>query len=367
VKINTGLQVAALTTAAALLAAGCSSNKTATPPSSAGGSSPAATGGSASGGGGGGLIGEDYPRSDSDFWNAYIKYVPQMASTLGVTIKTTNSQNDITKLAANAEALVAQGAKALVLAPQDTAAVKPTLDKMEAAKIPVVTIDTEPDAGKVFMIVRADNRAYGEKSCKYIGDTLKGVGNVVMFEGDLASVNGRDRTEAFNSCMKQNYPNIKVFGEATKWDPPTAIGQLDTVLAGNKINAIYMQASIYLSATLQDLQGKGLLKPRGQAGHIVIVSNDGVAAEYKAIKDGSMDAAVSQPADLYAKYGLFYAQQALAGKTFAEGKTDHDSTITKVAAGNLEDQLPAPLVTVDGAYPGSLKVDDPSLWGNQAG
>ena len=33
----------------------------------------------------------------------------------------------------------------------------------------------------------------------------------------------------------------------------------------------------------------------------------------------------------------------------------------------LEDQLPAPLVTVDGAYPGSTKVDDKSLWGNQIG
>ncbi len=39
-----------------------------------------------------------------------------------------------------------------------------------------------------------------------------------MLEGDLASINGRDRTEAFNDCMKQNFPAIKVFGEATNWD-----------------------------------------------------------------------------------------------------------------------------------------------------
>ena len=35
-----------------------------------------------------------------------------------------------------------------------------------------------------------------------------------MLEGDLASINGRDRTEAFNDCMKKNFPGIKVFGEA---------------------------------------------------------------------------------------------------------------------------------------------------------
>ncbi|MDX6229517.1 MAG: ribose transport system substrate-binding protein [Frankiales bacterium] len=383
-----GLQISALGAAACLLAAGCGSSSksagtgggatsaatTATTAATATTGAPTATTGATTtaastppAAGGGGLIGVDYPRSDSDFWNAYIKYVPEMASTLKATIKTTSSGNDITKLNANADTLVAQGAKALVLAPQDTAGIIPELAKLAAKKIPVVTIDTEPDSGKVFMIVRADNKAYGTKSCKFIGDTLKGVGNVVEFEGDLASVNGRDRSTAFGACMKANYPNMKVFAEPTKWDTPTAIGQLNSVLAGNKIQAIYMQASIYLSATIADLKSKGLLKPAGTAGHIVMVSNDGVNAEFKAIQAGQLDATIDQPADLYAKYGLFYAQQALAGKTFSTGPTDHKSNIVTAADGNLEDQLPAALVTVDGAYPGSLKSTDSSLWGNQSG
>ena len=76
---------------------------------------------------------------------------------------------------------------------------------------------------------------------------------------------------------------------------------------------------------------------------------------------------MSQPADLYAKYGLWYVQQAIAGKTFKPGKTDHNSTIIKVRAGLLEDQLSAPLVTKDGATFGgiaSVKYADKSLWGN---
>ena len=380
-RVKKGLQLTATGIAVCLLVAACSSSNsggsddTSTPnaadTTSAGAATtpaaPATSTDSAAPAGDVGLIGVDYPRSDSDFWNAYIKYVPQMASSLGLDIKTTNSQNDTTKLAANADTLVQEGAKALVLAPQDTGAVIPTLSKLAGENIPVVTIDTEPDSGKVYMIVRADNKAYGTKSCKFIGDTLKGVGTVVEFEGDLASVNGRDRSTAFGDCMKQNYPNMKVFAEPTKWDTPTAIGQLNTVLAGNKINAIYMQASIYLSATIQDLQSKGLMKAAGDPDHIVIVSNDGVNAEFKAIQAGQIDATIDQPADLYAKYGLYYAQQALLGKTFTTGPTDHDSNIVTAADGNLEDQLPAALVTVDGAYPGSLKSTDPSLWGNQSG
>lgn len=311
------------------------------------------------------LVGVDYPRSDSDFWNAYISYVPKMAKQVGVDIKTTNSQNDISKLQSNVGTLVSEGVKGVVIAPQDTAAVAPTLQQLAAKNIPAVSVDTRPDTGKVYMVVRADNVAYGEKACKYIGDTLKGSGNVVMFEGDLASINGRDRSTAFSKCMKSDYPNMKVFAEPTKWDPPTAVTQLQSVLSAHTINAIYMEASIYLPSTLQLLKQKGLLKPAGQSGHIVIVSNDGVPAEYQAIKTGQMDATVSQPADLYAKVALQYIKDAIAGKTAHTGPGYGNGTVVKTPNGLLEDQLPAPLVTVDGKYPGSVSITDQSLWGNQ--
>ena len=97
----------------------------------------------------------------------------------------------------------------------------------------------------------------------------------------------------------------------------------------------------------------------GEKGHIVIVSNDGIPQEFDAIRKGEADATVSQPADLYAKYGMMYLKDAIAGKTFKADPTDHDSTILEVAPGVLEDQLSASLVTKE-------KVDDKSFWGNNS-
>jgi hypothetical protein len=34
----------------------------------------------------------DYPRSDTGFWNSYVKYTPQYAKELGLPLKTTSSQ-----------------------------------------------------------------------------------------------------------------------------------------------------------------------------------------------------------------------------------------------------------------------------------
>ncbi|MFL6051970.1 MAG: sugar ABC transporter substrate-binding protein [Actinoallomurus sp.] len=342
------LAAGAVFAAAAVLATGCKSGS--------GGSS-----------GGGGTVGVDYPRSDTDFWNSYIKYVPQFAKQDDLDLKTTNSENDISKLAANVQSLMGQGVKGVVLAPQDTAAVAPTLEQLKQKKISIVTVDTRPDKGDVYMVVRADNRAYGEKACKFLGDTLKGKGKVAMLEGDLASINGRDRTEAFNQCMSQNYPGIKVIGLPTEWKGDVGANKLQTTLAANSdLNGIYMQAGgAFLAPTLNVLKQKGLLVPPSDPKHIAIISNDGIPEELKAIAAGQIDATVSQPADLYAKYALYYVKAAIDGKKFAPGQTDHGSMIVAPRPGLLEDQLPAPLITKDGTYPGSTKATDPQLWGNQ--
>ncbi|MER5716204.1 sugar ABC transporter substrate-binding protein [Streptomyces sp. NPDC002132] len=331
----------------------------------------ACAGGSPTASSGEPLVGVDYPRSDTDFWNSYIKYTPRFAKELGLNLKTTNSQNDVAKLTADAQTFISQGVKGVAMAPQDTAAIAPTLAQLEAKKIPVVTVDTRPDTGKVYMVVRADNRAYGEKACRFLGTKLGGKGKVVMLQGDLASVNGRDRTEAFNDCMKKDYPDIKVFGEATNWDGAVAAQKLQTDLTAHPdIKGVYMQSSFALSGTLQVLKQKGLLVGPQDGKHVFVVSNDGIPEELKDIAAGKIDATVSQPADLYAKYALYYLKAAIGGKTFQPGRTDHDSTIIQVRDGLLEDQLSAPLVTADGATYGgvaSLKSGDRSLWGNNLG
>jgi ribose transport system substrate-binding protein len=314
------------------------------------------------------VVGVDYPRSDTDFWNSYIKYVPQFGQQLGLDLKTTNSQNDVATLTSNVQTLVSQGVKGVVMAPQDTAAIVPTLQQLSGRKIPVVTVDTRPDSGDVYMVVRADNRAYGTKACQFLGAKLGGKGKVVMLQGDLASINGRDRTEAFNDCMKQNFPGITVFGEATNWDANTAAQKLQIRLTANPdIKGVYMESSFALSGTLQLLKQRDLLVPPTDPKHVFVVSNDGIPEELAKIRSGEIDATVSQPADQYAKYALQYIKDAVAGKTPQPGKTDHDSTIIQVRPGLMEDQLAAPLVTADGAAFGpvtSVKVDDKSLWGN---
>jgi simple sugar transport system substrate-binding protein/ribose transport system substrate-binding protein len=189
-------------------------------------------------------VGVDLPRSDSDFWNAFARYVPERADSLGVSlVGPTNSQNEVQKVISNIDSLVTQGAGALVISPQDTGAIGPKLDELADRGIPVVSVDTRPDTGRVYMVVRADNRAYGTKACEFLGEQLGGTGKVVEFQGALSSINGRDRSEAFKECMTTKFPGITVFEEPTDWEGTKAQAALETRLATDPdINGIYMQA-----------------------------------------------------------------------------------------------------------------------------
>jgi ribose transport system substrate-binding protein len=296
----------------------------------------------------------------SPFWTSYNKYIVAEAKAQGVDLlQPFNSEFDTAKQITGVKNSIALGAKGIIFSPFDSSAAGTVLKTAAAAKVAVVAVDVAPDTGPVAIVVRANNVAYGEKACKYIGDHVT-EGPVVQIMGDQASINGRDRGNGFRDCIKKNYPKLKLLEVPTKaWSGEDAAAGLDTILNSTPdLKAIYMHAGgVFLAPTLQTLKRRSLLHPVGEAGHIIIVSNDGIPQEFDAIRKGEADATVSQPADLYAKYGIAYLKQAIEGKTFKAGPTDHDSTIVEVAPGVLEDQLSAPLVT-------KQNVDDKAFWGN---
>lgn len=312
-----------------------------------------------------GEVGATVPMLTTPFWQAYSGYLPEKAAEEHVrTLSTLSADNDAAKLITHMNNLLNQGVHGLVVTPVDSAAVVPGIKAAQRRGVPVVAVDVRPEGGKVAMVVRSNNRGYGVKACREIGKRVRpeagGTAKVVQIQGDLSSVNGRDRSEAFDDCMRRNHPDIKVLNVPADWDADKASSQLEGLLTSNPdVKGIYMQAGgVYLASTLQVLRRKEMLHPAGQPGHVVVVSNDGISQELQAIRKGYLDATVSQPADSYAQYGMYWVRKAMAGQPIKAGPTDHHSTVVEVAPGMLEDQLPAPVVT-------RANVDDPSLWGNR--
>ena len=318
-------------------------------------------GGSGDGGGDTFLMGYSAPFLTDPFQAVLQNATVDEAERLGLeTLAPTNANQDVGQQITDVRNLINTGAEGLIIVPTDSKGILPALDAAKADDVPVVTVDLGPEGGEVAMIVRADNYGMGVTACEKMGEDLGGKGTVLSLQGDLATINGRDRTDGFKECMTKNYPDMQVIERPTKWQTERATSVAQTVLTANPdLAGIYMQSdSVMLAGVLNVLDRAGNGAKVGEDGHIVLVSIDGTPLALEKIRSGELDAAVSQPLDLYATYGVDYLRKAVAGETFKEGPTDHDSKIVDFE-GNPMDLLPAPLVTEE-------NVDDKKLWGNQA-
>jgi ABC-type sugar transport system substrate-binding protein len=305
------------------------------------------------------------------FWGNYFKYEDTYKTQLGVQLvgpKVANVEapgNEVSQQITDIRALIAQGVQALIVNPADSSAIGPGLDYAKSKNIPVITVDVAPSQGSVYMIVRADNTAYGTKSCDYIASQAGGSGTIAMVEGDLTSLNARDRAAGCNQVIQSKYPNIKVKAYETKdWGTDPAVQNAVTALTAiPDLKGIYVHWSVPEDGIIAAEKQKGKYADVGQPNHIALVGNDGSPHECDLIRANQLDATIDQPADKYAYYAIYYAKQAIAGTKYNEGQsTDHQSKIVTVA-GNLEDALAAPLVTMAGSA-GATQVNDSSLWCN---
>src|SRR6266851_9847616 len=298
--------------------------------------------------------------NNTDFWTNYISYEAKFATQYHATlIGPLVANNDAAKQITDIHTLIQEGAQALIVNPVDSAAIAPALDYAASKHVPVVSVDVAPSSGKVFMIVRADNVLYGMNSCKYIATHATGTsGHIAILEGDLASLNGKDRTDGCNQVISSSYPNFKTVEYATKWDTPTAVNDAKTALSTYPdLKGIYVEWGAPEDGILAAEKAASKFTPVGSSSHIVLIGNDGVPHEHALIRASQLDATISQPANSYAQYAVFYARAALEGKTYSAGQTtDHNSMYVNLQ-GNLEDALPAPVVDKN-------NVNDPNLWGN---
>jgi ribose transport system substrate-binding protein len=275
-------------------------------------------------------------------------------------LEPTNADFDAAKQVTDIQTLISQGAEGILVVPVDAKAIAPAIEYSADKGVPIVCIDTAPEGGGAYMVVRADNVAMGSTAAETIGELLGGEGKVLELQGDLAQSAGRDRSAGFQATMAEKYPNIELVSRLTHWHSEEGVDAVQTVVSTDPdIDAIFLASdSCFLAGVLNVLDSLGETAKVGEEGHIVLVSIDGTPLSLQSIRDGRLDACISQPVDLYAKYGVWYLQQAVAGVTQSLGPTDHDSEIVEFM-GNLSDFLKAPVITID-------EVDQPNLWGNQA-
>ncbi len=200
---------------------------------------------------------------------------------------------DLAKQQAQIENFIVQRVDAIVVCPVNSKAIGPSIEKANAAGIPVFTADIRAESGKVVSHVGSDNYQGGKLAGEFLAKALGGKGKVGIIEQPIVE-SALERVRGFEDAIKQ-HPDI----------------QIVTKLNGDGVRDRSMKAAEDLLQGFSDVQGifaindptalgaLAALESRGRT-DIIVVGFDGDPEALAVLEKGSpLKADVEQhPADI---------------------------------------------------------------------
>jgi ABC-type sugar transport system substrate-binding protein len=226
--------------------------------------------------------------TSNPFRDTESKSVTAEAKRLGVHLIQRNANGNISQQNTDIEDMIAQGAKALIVAPEN-AGVAPSLAQAKAKHIPVLTIDRTVDgtACSDFVgFIGSDFLGQAKIAADDIGTALNGKGSVVVLQGTSGNNVATDRTNGFKQELAAKYPGIKIAASQTaNFDQATGQKVMAQLLQSHpNITGLYAENDTMALGAIQAIRAAG--KKPGQ--DIKIVAIDGTADCVKDVVSGVM-------------------------------------------------------------------------------
>lgn len=226
--------------------------------------------------------------TSNPFRDTETKSITAEAKRLGIKIIQRNANGDISQQNTDIENMIAQGAKALVVAPEN-AGVAPSLAQAKAKHIPVITIDRTVNGTpcKDFVnFIGSNFLGQAKIAADDLGKALKGKGSVVVLQGTSGNNVAVDRTNGFKQELKAKYPNIKIVAsQAADFDQAKGQSVMEQLLQSHSdVTGLYAENDTMALGAIQAMRSAGKVPGKD----IQIVAIDGTKDCVKDVASGVM-------------------------------------------------------------------------------
>jgi ribose transport system substrate-binding protein len=208
------------------------------------------------------------------------------------------------------EDFVTRKVSGIVLAPNDSKALVPTVEKVAAGGIPCVIIDSAIETDKYVSFVATDNYQGGVIAAKRIGEILQGKGKVIMIKYAPGSASTVARESGFADTITKEFPQITIADSKYGLDTvETALQATEDLLTKNtQIDGLFACNESTATGALRALQSAG------RAGKIKMVGFDVGALCIEALRKGDIDSLVVQNPYKMGYEGVKILVEKLQGK-----------------------------------------------------
>jgi len=220
-------------------------------------------------------------------------------------------QGDLSSQLEVFENLLAQGIKAIAIAPVDSSGIAPAVKDAMDAGVAVVAIDTGVNGAAVTSFVATDNYAVAKVQGAYAATLVNDGDAIVYVTGNQAQSTGQERRNGFTEAFKTARPNSEILEVPTEWNSAQAQEGVEAIL--NARNDIKMVANAWDGGTMG---AKAALENLGlSAGDVLLVGFDGATDAVEAMEAGWVHADTAQMLYQMGYQGIKAAVDASNGKT----------------------------------------------------
>jgi ribose transport system substrate-binding protein len=177
--------------------------------------------------------------------------------------------------------LIVKKPDAVVMAPVDSKAMVPGVQKLNAAKIPVVNVTDHAAGGEFVAFIGSDEFATAKLTGLALLKAMGGKGDVIVIEGVRGSLVGQDRLRGFQEALKA-FPEAKLVASQTaNFQRLQAMQVMENLLQSNPHVAGVMAAN--------DAEAVGAIDALTEAGSkALVVGMNGAKEAIDAIKADTM-------------------------------------------------------------------------------
>lgn len=235
--------------------------------------------------------------------------VQKAADEKGIELHITDAQDDPATQMKDIENLITKQPDAIIIDTCDSDAIVASVEACNDAGIPVFTMDREANGGEVVAHIGYDAVKSGKIAGQYLVDTLGGKGNIVEIQGIMGTNVAKNRSDGFNSIIKEN-PDMKIVAcQVANFDRAQAMSVMENILQANDhIDGLYCANDEMLLGALEAIEGAGRLD------EITMIGCDAIDETIEMIKNEKVEATIAEPPFFLGKAILNTAYDYLQGK-----------------------------------------------------
>lgn len=241
-------------------------------------------------------------------------------------------ESDLTQQVALVEQMMARRVDVIVIAPADSKALIPVLQRAVDAGIVVVNIDNKLDAGLLeqaglgIPFVGPDNRQGARLAGDHLATMLQPAQDVAIIGGIATAFNAQQRQLGFQDAMGSAGINV-IDVQAGNWEQARA----STVAAALISEHPDLKALLCANDNMA-IGALAAVRQAGKTGDVLVVGFDNIGATHELLKSGELLATVDQYGDRLAIFGIEYALSILNHGVLP---ADRKTPVTLITAADL--------------------------------